>query len=127
MKELVLDTNIFIRYFIEDIPSQYKESRKIFEDIENGKVKGLVSILVVNEIIWILENYYEIKRSVYIPKLLQIFALNNLKIIEISKDVLILILKSMETSRLDFTDLYLLHTNKKEKIVSFDKDLKSFN
>ena len=36
MKELVLDTNIFIRYFIEDIPFQYKESRKIFEDIENG-------------------------------------------------------------------------------------------
>jgi len=127
MKELVLDTNIFIRYLIEDIPFQYKESRKIFEAIENGTLKGLVSILVVNETIWILENYYEIKRSVYIPKLLQIFALKNLKIIEIAKEVLSLILKSMEASRLDFTDLYLLHTSKKEKIASFDKDLKSFN
>ena len=127
MKELVLDTNIFIRYLIEDISFQYKESRKIFEAIENGTLKGLVSILVVNETIWILENYYEIKRSVYIPKLLQIFALKNLKIIEIAKEVLSLILKSMEASRLDFTDLYLLHTSKKEKIASFDKDLKSFN
>ena len=127
MKELVLDTNIFIRYLIEDIPFQYKESRKIFEAIENGTLKGLVSILVVNETIWILENYYEIKRSVYIPKLLQIFALKNLKFIEIAKEVLSLILKSMEASRLDFTDLYLLHTSKKEKIASFDKDLKSFN
>ena len=127
MKELVLDTNIFIRYLIEDIPFQYKESRKIFEAIENGTLKGLVSILVVNETIWILENYYEIKRSVYIPKLLQIFALKNLKFIEIAKEVLSLILKSMEASRLDFTDLYLLHISKKEKIASFDKDLKSFN
>jgi len=122
MKQLILDTNVFVRFFIKDVESQYKQARLIFEKIEKEEIKGLISILVINEIVWILENYYELKREVYIPKLLNLLALKNIKIIEIDKDLLVKILEGTLTKKIDFTDLYLLQIKDTGKIFSFDKD-----
>lgn len=124
MKDVVLDTNIFIRYLVKDVKSQFLQAKKIFEDIEKEKTGALVSILVVNEIIWIMEKYYELDRKIYIPKLIQILLLKNIEIIEIDKNQLFVILQAILKTNLDFTDLYLLLTQDKEKIISFDKILK---
>lgn len=124
MKEIVLDTNVLLRYLLGDIPAQFLEAKQLMEEIENGTKAGLVSILVINELIWILEKYYGLKRSVYIPKLLKIFILDHIKIIEIKKDVLMKIVESMQKQKIDFTDMYLIHTNSPEKIFSFDQDFK---
>lgn len=127
MKEFVLDTNVFIRYFIKDIKTQYEKAKKLFQEIENQKHKGLVSILVINEIIWILENYYDLKRTLYIPTFLKLLALKNMKIVETRKNVLFQILEAMQKSSLDFTDSYLLYSTNRDKIFSFDKDFKKTN
>ena len=121
-KELVLDTNIFIRFLIKDNQAQFIKAKKIFEDIEKKKVKGKVSILVLNEIIWVLEGFYELKRAVFIPRLLNLLALKNIKTVEIKKSVAIKILQRMEKERFDFTDFYLSAISPKENILSFDKD-----
>ncbi len=124
MKEFIIDTNVFIRYLIRDVPRQFEKAKKLFSDIENQKIKGFVSILVINEIIWILENYYELKRPSYIPKLIKLFALKNIKIAEIEKDIIFKIFETMQKGNVDFTDLYLFYTSDKDKIFSFDSDFK---
>ncbi len=126
MRDIVLDTNIFIRYFTQDVVSQYKIARQIFENIEGNNVRGLISILVVNEIIWIMDRHYQIDRIVYLPKLIRLLLLEHAEIIEIDKNLLIKILQVMQKTNLDFTDLYLLYTTDKTKIYSFDKDFKKF-
>ncbi len=126
MRDIVLDTNIFIRYFTQDVVSQYKIARQIFENIEGNNVRGLISILVVNEIIWIMDRHYRIDRTVYLPKLIRLLLLEHAEIIEIDKNLLIKILQVMQKTNLDFTDLYLLYTTDKTKIYSFDKDFKKF-
>lgn len=124
MDEVILDTNILVRFFIQDSPAQYQKAKQIIEKVENKKIIVLISILVVNELIWILENYYELKRNIYIPKLLTLLALNNLKIIEEDKKIIINILKNMQLRQIDFTDYYLISIAKNRPILSFDKDLK---
>lgn len=123
MKNFILDTNIFARLIIKDVPSQSEISQQLFREIEKDKIKGWVSILVIDELIWVLENYYHIERSLYLPQILNLLALKNIVIIEVKKTVIIKILTKMETTNLDFTDLYLVETAGAKKIVSFDKDL----
>ncbi|GIW64420.1 MAG: hypothetical protein KatS3mg092_0353 [Patescibacteria group bacterium] len=123
-KNIVIDTNVFIRYLVKDNEKQFQFAKKIFKEVESKKTKAFVSILVINEIIWVLENYYEIKREDYLPKLITIFSLKNFQIIEITRKKLIEIFEMMLKKNIDFTDIYLLNSFSKEKIVSFDKDLR---
>lgn len=125
IKKILIDTNFILRPLNNDIPSQVKESRQILKKIEKGKIIGIVSILVINELIWILQRFYKKKRKEFIPKIMELLSLKNIKIFEIKKNELMMILKQMMEINLDFTDLYLLYFSKelKHKIVSFDKKL----
>lgn len=127
MKDLYLDTNVILRYFLGDIPDQFQEAKKTIETIEKGEKFGFLSILVVNELVWILENYYSLKRNVYTPKLLKLFLIDQIKIVEVKKDLLVKILEKMQKQKIDFTDMYLTHIAPIERIVSFDQDFKKIH
>ena len=71
-----------------------------------------------------MKKYYEIDRSKYIPKLIQLLLLKNVKVIEIEKKMLLTILQALQKTNADFTDLYLLYTQSAKNILSFDKDFK---
>jgi len=122
---VLIDTNFILRLLLEDIPSHFKKSKRLFKEIENNKSIGLLSILVINELIWILENFYEKKRKDFIPQVLKVLSLKRIKVLEIKKKELIFILEKMIEKNLDFTDLYLLCFGKelKHDIASFDKKL----
>lgn len=120
MKDYTLDTNIFIRFFINDIPDQFEVARKLFKQIEEGEATGTISILVINEIIWILEHYYEIKSDKYLPSFFKLLALKKMKTLEINKKLIFRVLTFMQTEKIDFTDAYLIQAAK-NPIVSFDK------
>lgn len=122
MNEIILDSNIFLRYFLQDIPLQSVKTKEIFDQIEKGAKKGLVSILVINEIVWILEKYYNLKRNAYIPKILKLFYLEHIKIIEVKKDLIVRVLEKMKKQKYDFTDIYLSQVGQGKEIISFDKD-----
>lgn len=124
MREVVIDTNVIVRYFVKDNLQQLFLAQKLIKDIEQNKVCGLISLLVVHEIVWILENYYDLKRQEFIPKVLQLLALRNLKIIEVKKEVVANVLAKMQLRKIDFTDIYLAEISRDRKIFSFDKDFK---
>ena len=96
MKSAILDSNIFIRHFTQDNKEQSPKATKIFASIEKGETSGLVSLLVVNEVIWILENYYEIPRNIFLPQLLQVLSLKGIKVIELKKEKLMKVLEHMQ-------------------------------
>lgn len=124
MKTVVLDTNVLARFLIKDVLDQYIEAERIFNQVEAQKIQAKVSILVINELIWVLENYYEIDRKVFIDQLLYLLALRNIGIIEVKKSLVVKILERMKTSTIDFTDYYLTMIAAGGQIVSFDKDIK---
>ncbi|MEK7526131.1 MAG: PIN domain-containing protein [Patescibacteria group bacterium] len=82
-----------------------------------------ISILVIDETLWALGKFYGIEEAVFIPELLKILSLRNIRVIEINKSVVIRILEKMLSEKIDFTDLYLLNVSEGNKIVTFDKKL----
>lgn len=124
MNEDIIDTNFFIRLFTKQPSHQYKKAYTFFKEIEDKKTKGCVSILVINEVIWILERSYKIPRLVYLPKLIHLILLPNISIIEVEKKTLVSTLQRMMTISIDFTDIYLFEIANGRTIISFDKDFK---
>ena len=93
--------------------------------IEKGEAAGLVSVLVINELIWVLEGFYEQKRKDYLTSVLKLIYLKKIKIMEIKKKDLLVILERLGKTGFDFTDLYLAHQSKllKAGLSTFDKKL----
>lgn len=124
LRNKTLDTNIFLRHLLQDIPGQSEQASAIISNIEEGKITGFLSILVLNELIWILERYYKIDRKIFLNKILSLIHLEYLKIIETKKEIIIKSLNKMKEKKIDFTDVYLSQIALKSEILSFDKDLK---
>lgn len=126
MESVWLDSNIFLRYLHADLPQAHQAAKKIFQQIEQGNFKGVLSVLVLNEILWILEKYYQIKREDFVQKILKLIALPGIGIFELPKRDVIGLVDNWGKSKLDWTDLYLSFCANKndEPVASFDKDFK---
>ena len=124
IKSVIFHTNVILGYLVRDSPTQLLQAQKYIEKIEQGKLKGLISILVVNEAAWVLEKYYDLEKEEYIPLLLKLLALKNFKITEVKKEVIVRTLELMQKRNIDFTDAYLLCIKGDKQIFSFDEDLR---
>lgn len=126
MTTVWLDSNIFLRQLCADVPKQHQQANAIFKAIEDKQLKGLVSILVINEVLWILENFYELNRDDFADKLLKLLALKNIKIVELSKKDGLKLLKKWSETSVDLTDIYLAQGSKDKShpVASFDQDFK---
>lgn len=122
MRNITLDTNIFIRYLVLENETLYHKAEKVFTSIEKGDLQAKVSLLVLNEIVWVLKRFYALKRSEFIPELRKIFSLEGILFIEVKKVVVMRTLDIMEETNFDFTDIYLSLITDKKEMVSFDKD-----
>jgi predicted nucleic-acid-binding protein len=54
-----LDTNILIRYLVQDDPVQSPKATTIFERQLSEETPGFVSVVVTVEMFWVLESYYD--------------------------------------------------------------------
>ena len=118
INSIIFDTNVIVRYFVKDPPFQLIQAQRYIEKIEQGKLKGLLSVLVINEIVWVLEKYYSLKRAIYVPLLLKLLALKNIRIIEVKKNLIVEALELMFSRNVDFTDAYLFCSKGDRKIFS---------
>jgi len=122
METIVLDTNIILRFVVKDNKSQYDIAKRIFRDIEDGKNKAQISLLVLNETTWMLEKYYKHNRKDFVSKLRSLFSLKGIDFIEIKKTLAMEVLDILEETKFDLTDIYLSRITKKNNLLSFDKD-----
>ena len=124
MKEVIINTNVIARYLLRDIPEQFEEAVKTFASIEKGEQRGYLSILVFDELIWVMENYYSFDRRDFIPNIVKILHNKEIKIIEARKETILKVLEEMKNKKIDFTDLYLNEIKGSRTIISYDRDFK---
>lgn len=58
-----LDTNVLLRYIVEDDPSQTKQAAKIIEEAERRQEALFISLPVLCEFVWVLERNYRQSRA----------------------------------------------------------------
>lgn len=116
-----VDTNVFLRFFVKDVPAHYEKARVLFEKAENGTAKLETSELVIAEIVWVLESFYGFSRKEIAEVLTTLLAAKNLRIANHAKIAGALGIYSV--GNMDFIDAYnIAYMKSKEytKVATFD-------
>lgn len=122
-----VDTNVFLRFFIRDVEALYRKAETLFEKAESGDIKLETNELVMAEIVWVLESFYDFSRQEIKTILETILETRNLKVAGHEK---ILEAVNLYTSKkIDFIDAYNISYIKakgQRKVATFDiKDFKN--
>ena len=58
-----IDTNIFIRFLTNDIPEKADACENLFREAAKKNESFFTTEMVIAEIIWVLESYYELPKK----------------------------------------------------------------
>lgn len=120
-KTLFVDTNIFLRFLTADSKKQHEACKKLFSKTKSGKIKLFTSSLVIFELIWTLESYYEETKIQIIEKISLLLELSNLKVE--NKKLLLKSLLLWQDKNMEFNDVFNFVVARKNKI----KDIYSYD
>jgi predicted nucleic-acid-binding protein len=118
---IFIDTNIFLRFLTNDIPEKADACEKIFKNAVEKKQTLFTTDLVIAEIIWVLESYYELPKEEIQDKVEKI--LNTPNLICPNKDLILSALILYSEKNIDYADAYnalILRDNGIEKLYSYD-------
>jgi len=124
---IFLDTNIILRFVLNDHPFYSVNASIILNKIDQGKEKIYLSWLVIFEVVFVLQNSHGLKRNEIAQKLLPILSLEN--VLFEQKKLLNLTFEYYVSKNISLADAYhtTLMTQKKiHKIYSFDRDFDKF-
>jgi predicted nucleic-acid-binding protein len=103
-KKFFVDTNIFLRYLINDNKSISDKIEEIFKKASSGEILLIANSLVIIEIIFVLESYYDKSKKEIETAVLKIMNTNGL---EVKDSGLILDALTFYVSKnIDFVDAY---------------------
>ncbi len=121
MKKIFIGTNIFIRYLINDVPSQIDKVERLFDLAEKGEVTLITGPPVFLEIAWTLKSFYNVNREGIYESISGIIGLPGLDIIDL--DILEEALELYKQTSTDFNDAYIAVLSNKagaESIATFN-------
>src|SRR3989304_1105041 len=114
---IFVDTNYFIRFFLKDIPSQYKVAKKLFDDGAKGRKKLSTSTIVIFEIYWLFGSFYEKTKPEVIDILRKTLSLNFIEVAE--REMIRKAIDNYENSTLDLEDCYNVSYSEKNNAIQF--------
>ena len=117
-----LDTNIFIRFLTDDVPEKADACEKIFKKAVEKEETLFTTDLVIAEIVWVLESFYELPKKEVQDKVEKI--LNTPNLICPHKDLILSALVLYSEKNIDYIDAYnalILKENGIEELYSYDK------
>lgn len=115
----ILDTNIIIRYLLNDDPKKVDRIENLFK----SKEKLIVADVIVSEAVWVLSSYYKVPKKMIREWLSSFLILKNIKA---NKKLLLAALEFYGHSSIDWIDAYLVSfalEKKCKEIYSYDFDL----
>ncbi|MBI2334754.1 PIN domain-containing protein [Candidatus Daviesbacteria bacterium] len=126
MNRVVLDTNVFLRILLNDIPEQVKQAERILQQGKTGRRILIVPQAVIFEIAFALEKIYYFPKENIIDRLSSILSSGYFQIqdSDIFKDT-IEIYKQKNLSLVDCF-LYAFSLKNKAELFTFDKNLQKF-
>jgi predicted nucleic-acid-binding protein len=113
-----VDTNVLVRHLTGDPPEQAARATKFL----TGANELLLADLIVAEVVYVLESFYEVPRERVAELVRAIIAFS--AIVVLDSAMLLRALEVYETDRLDFAEAYLVAQAERSGVgvvASFDK------
>lgn len=117
-----VDTNIFLRYLTNDVPEKADRCEKVFKKAVNKQEDLYTTDMVIAEIVWVLESYYELPKREVVAKVEKILNTPNLTCP--SKDLMLTALALYSEKNIDFINAYnalILNKEGIRDVYSYDK------
>lgn len=123
MKHYLADTNILLRFLLDDIPSQADIVEDFLCQAKIGKITITIPFLVFVELDFVLTKVYKFQKLQVIEKMKHIAEIGYLDIEK--RDLILEVLNLYESSNLSFVDLlfYAEAKNTGKELLTFDKKL----
>ena len=121
-----VDTNLFLRYLTNDVPTQADLVESLLQRAAKGKVNLVTTSMVMAEIVWTLESYYELDKKEIQTMILGILNTDGLEVID--SDLILQAVVHYTDKNVDFIDAFnaaWMTSNDVDKIYTFDQ--KHFN
>jgi predicted nucleic acid-binding protein len=115
-----LDTNVLIRHLTGDPPAQARRATAFLERAD----ELLLPDLIVAEVVYVLESFYELERSRIAELARAIIGFPTIVVVD--EPLLLRALEVYEVDKLDFADAYLVanaEASGVERIASFDREI----
>ena len=104
-----IDTNVIVRYIVQDDPKQAKAATKLIEQSCSSDNPGYINHIVLCEIVWVLKRNYKLDKASICQVIEQIMRTDRLMIEDIQ-----LVWRALETfkdTKTDFADCLLGQKN----------------
>ncbi|MFQ3168802.1 MAG: putative nucleic-acid-binding protein [Limisphaerales bacterium] len=106
-----LDTNVLIRYLVQDDPRQAKMATKLIEGKCSKQSPGRISLVVMCELVWVLLGAYRYPKKSVVAALGQLLITAELEVE--NEEVARLSLDAYRNGAADFADYVIGFSNKK--------------
>ncbi len=119
-----VDTNILIRHFTGDPPDQAARATRFLATAD----ELLLADLVVAEVVYVLESYYEVERLRIADMVRAMIAFDPIHVVD--EDLLLRAVEVYELERLDFAEAYLVASAERTgvgTVASFDRSFRKHN
>lgn len=122
MREILVDTNAWLRYLLQDIDIQCKEMTLLMKKMKKGEVRLILINEVMLEICYVLKSVYKLEKEKIYRGLSDLILVKGIVVNGVWKTVLP-IYSQKNLSLLDILLKYLADSNEWE-LFTFDKKLK---
>ncbi len=120
------DTNLFLRFMTNDIPEQADAVENLLRRAANGELTLVTNSMVLAEIVWTLDSFYQLSKTEIKDKVLYILNTPGLNIIE--DDLIIQAVIWYAEKNVDFADAFNAAWMQKQGITSaFTYERKHFS
>ena len=121
-KKVVIDTNLLVRYLINDDQKKADAVDNLLDKAIKGEVRIIIPSVVIAELVWVLESFYQLKADVILELVEAIVNTSGLDVTD--KSMVISALRLYKNRNIDFIDAWIIEFAKErgiKTIYTFDK------
>ena len=125
-KRRLVDTNLIVRYLVQDHEKHAKAAGRLFEACDRGEVVIVVLPAVLAECVFVLESFYEHPRPDIASALSRLVSSPGIEISEVA--IHLDALDRYKRTKIHFVDCLIAATAAAENVAvaSFDQDFRKF-
>lgn len=125
-KSAWLDTNVILRFLLKEDPQLFQAVEPLFLQAEQGDLEIYIHPIIIAEIIWTLESYYEYSKEKIAEVMIQLVEAKG--VVAPDKEIIVGALQDYKEKNVDFIDSYLVqYANKKGPLTVYTLDKKHFS